>query len=179
MNNIKLYKIFIILITFEIGCRELPVDAVLETERAGILLDGSIEGVRIGDDTLAVIQKLGKPDYFGDVSSNAFIWGYVNDSLDALEISFVKNYPVELIYSVLHVDARVGYKGKTIDSVGIGSNKNLVRSKLGPECVPLNGSLFIDYYKSEETKEGYLSTAFYFYYNGYGDVIQISMRYSN
>lgn len=181
-KNMKPYKIAVLvqlIVMFGVSCNESPTNNDAEIGNGRIVLNGSIDGIKIGDDTLSVIQKLGRPDYFADLDLDAFVWGYKVDNTGSLEIGFVKNYPITSIYSVFQLDARQGYEGKTIEGIGIGSSRDFVRSKLGNECVAVQGNnLNMDYYRKAKTPEGYLGTVFYFDYDENNYITTISMQYS-
>jgi hypothetical protein len=129
-----------------------------ELEEARILLYKSIDGIKIGDDSLTVIQKLGEPSDIrpaGDCECYAFY--YFEFPYDILRISFLKNAPRDSIYSVVDLRVYNNYEGKFTEGIGLGYSRDEVLRVLGE---PTSSSTIgiDDVYIIETPHPGYLKT---------------------
>lgn len=137
----KTFTLFMMLFFIAIlgGCEELIV--VNGTEPTINFQEGTIEGVKTGDDTTTVIQKLGKPDWIGLGDFDGFSFCY-QDKLQHGVAMIVVNFFNKISelnpgdYRVYSVSVSNNYDGKSEEGIGIGTLKFEVLKKLGsPDLV--------------------------------------------
>ena len=120
--------IFLYLVIFPLqGCK----DNLTQYERdiSPFIFGKSIEGVEIGDDSITVIQKLGKPTRIEDGDFNGYIFYYVEGRLANTFVAVSNDRALSL--GVIGISVEGPYQGKSKDSIGIGSDRDFVISKLG------------------------------------------------
>jgi hypothetical protein len=128
--------IFIFLLLF-LACDE---SVQSDAGSARIVIDQSIDGVLIGDDTAAVIQKLGCPDsILPPPRPPQRIFMYWNGAHTGM--SLVIRYPQASPPGVSSVSVGSPYSGKTADGIGIGTDAAFVLSRLGSPSDTLASSL--------------------------------------
>ncbi|MFZ1288905.1 MAG: hypothetical protein WAR79_02355, partial [Melioribacteraceae bacterium] len=163
-------KIFIIIIiSFIQSCSE---NNLIDEENIGngrIDLNGSIENIIIGMDSLSVINKFGEPDYYGiaDIIIENIILGYHTDKQGVIEVTLFEDYVIDSVFAVFGVIVKKGYLGTAKNGLGIGSKREEVSNLLGTEIsydVPNGLSQF--------------NTRFIFNYDEEDRVNQITMVYN-
>lgn len=103
---------------------------------ARISFGKSIDGVEIGMDSSAVIDRLGRPHYIGMGDFEGVIFAYVYPSpdgpgyRDSLEVTIFTN-PNDANYGVGGITLRGPYSGRTVDGIGIGSSRDVALNALG------------------------------------------------
>lgn len=103
---------------------------------ARIRFGKSIDGVEIGMDSSAVINRLGRPHYIGIGDFYGVIFSYVYPSpdgpgyRDSLEVTIFTN-PNDANYGVGSISVRGPYSGRTGDGIGIGSSRDVALNALG------------------------------------------------
>ncbi len=122
-------------------------------EEARIILGQSIDGVKAGDDSLTVIEKMGKPNSIYDADLNGYIFAYISDGNPHARLYIV--LLIDPIFTssrtaVIFIEADYPYKGKTKEGVGIGMSRSDVLKLLGnptstdPGGPPIVDNYFID-----------------------------------
>ncbi|KAB2848493.1 MAG: T9SS type A sorting domain-containing protein [Ignavibacterium sp.] len=101
-----------------------------EVEKARIIMYESIEGIRLGDDSLSVIEKLGEPSHIEYPNFNGYTLVYQRGAIGNVEIVRVDLYPVDSA-SVVAISVEGSYIGKTKEGVGLGTSRDEVISKIG------------------------------------------------
>lgn len=111
---------------------EIPETGTLnfEVEKARIIMYESIEGIKLGDDSLSVIEKLGEPNHIEYPNFNGYSLVYQRGSIGNAEIIRVDLYPVDSA-SVVAISVDGSYSGKTEEGIGLGANREEVISKIG------------------------------------------------
>lgn len=144
---------FVLLLSFAIagllllvGCDSLfDSDEDTLVEDARIVFGENIEGVQIGDDSLAVVQKLGTPSGIGIGDFEGWIFFYEEGDLNQTEITIFREN--RLASGVINMCVYSPYPGETKDGVGIGTSRNLALQKLGqPDFVDENDQRVCDHY---------------------------------
>lgn len=137
-------------------------------EKARIILCRSIDEVKIGDDSLTVVNKLGKPDtiYYADL--DGWIFAYIDDgNIHQRTYITLINNPIFISQSnaVISVEIGIPYTGKTKEGVGLGMNRDEVIKRLGePTYTVPNRLPHYDYYNYEPI-EGYFKSNFLLSYD--------------
>ena len=135
------------------ACKNIPTQSNENTDTSRIVFGKSIEGVFIGDDSLTVIKKLGQPTYIQDGDFNGYIFNYTEGKLNFTYL-FVSNDPA-LGLGVIGITVEGSYQGKSKDSIGIGSERNFVQSKIGmPDTTEGEYPLIEDIYNYEKNSFG-------------------------
>jgi hypothetical protein len=147
----------IVATTFFLNCTnaESPIESEPESPR--IILGESIEGVSIGDDSLSVIARLGRPTTIleGDFNGHIFVYDKGKHALTYVSIS---REPA-LGFGVISVRVEPPYQGITKDGIGIGSEHNFVISKIGQPDKISEGASIVDKYFYQKNNFGFV------YYN--------------
>jgi len=130
------------------GCNVINSD---DQEQSRIILGESIDGVKIGDNTKTVIDKLGQPDeiLMGDFAG--YIYNYKNGIHAGLGVSILS----EQGKGVSSIGISKPYSGKTISGIGIGSSRENVIQLLGKPTQSGEGAEkgnTIDFYYYEKNK---------------------------
>jgi hypothetical protein len=114
----KLFLIFFIIV----GCNR---GAEPDKNIGRIVIDDNIDGVRLGDESLAAILKLGYPHSIVFPATPTIDYAY--------EESIHANTSVGIRYGdgVIQIAVSRPYPGKTCEGIGIGSGRSFVISKLG------------------------------------------------
>lgn len=122
----KLIKIMLCLFVVIIACSN-PTET---QEDPRIVWGQSIAGIKLGDDSLTVIKKLGKPTYSqeADIDGSLLIYGE-GSKYNYMEILVVKSGAPHLGVNVIGVYSP--YNGKTKDGIGIGVTRNKSLEILG------------------------------------------------
>ncbi len=140
-----------------------------EMEKARILLFKSIDGVKIGDDSLTVIQKLGEPDYIGQSGDcDCYILQYYTGIHQGIDIFLIKGFVFDDMYSVFHISGNEIYSGKSTEGIGIGTNREQVIKELGEAPS--------DYYSISPIPYGYYKTYMKFIYDSSQNIKVIIMN---
>jgi len=90
-----------------------------------IAIDDNIDGVRLGDDSISVTQKLGNPNSIVLPATPSMIYMYTEG------IHANKSVVIYYKKGVTQISVSPPYQGKTWDGIGIGSSRTYVISKLG------------------------------------------------
>lgn len=102
-----------------------------------IVFGASIDGIEIGDDTTAVIDQLGRPDYvgIGDFPGVTFAYAYPASGgeglRDSLEVTIITEPDSGWEYGVWTMKASGPYSGETRDGVRIGTTRERVLQLIG------------------------------------------------
>jgi hypothetical protein len=114
---------------FSLNCTNAKSPMESELEPPTIILGESISGVSIGDDSLSVIAKLGRPTSIAVGDFRGYILAYEKGEY-ALTYVIISNDPA-LGLGVRSIIVESPYKGVTEDGIGIGSELSFVISKIG------------------------------------------------
>lgn len=129
-RSVKFGGIFSVLILLFvsgfIACEDsgLPLEPDLT-----IVFSESIARVRIGDKRADVVEKLGQPNRIVDGDFEGVIY-YYTEGKQAFTFVGISDDP-GLGLGVIGMSIEVPYQGRSKDSIGIGSERNFVISKLG------------------------------------------------
>lgn len=150
------------------SCSETSLNEETDIGNSRINLNGRIENIVIGMDSISVINELGEPDYYGyaEIQINNIILGYNTDEDGALEITLFEDFVVDSSFAVMGVRVRREYLGSAQNGLGIGSTKQEVLRLLNTET---------SYYVPEGLCN--FNTVFLFSYDDKDKVDQISMDY--
>lgn len=149
----KLLKIILCLTAFITSCTN-PTES---REYPSIVWGQSIAGIKLGDDSLTVIKKIGKPTYSfeGDIDGSLLIYGE-GSKYNHMEILVVKSHAPAL--GVTNISVYSPYSEKTKDGIGIGVTRNKALEILGQpnrsETVPGGIDNIIDIYLFDRTGFG-------------------------
>jgi hypothetical protein len=121
------------------------------TER--IIINESIDGVKIGDDSAAVVQKLGPPSHI--IVPRPSAWWFAYDSGAHAGMNLVINYAGSVHPGVASVSVSAPYPGRTADGIGIGVSQAFVLSHLGnpSDTLPAMSGLLVRYFRSNTNFE--------------------------
>lgn len=124
-----------------------------EQHQARIVFGESIDGIKIGLDTTAVVQQLGRPHEIaiGDFPGVAYL--YTSGKYEGLSLAIW----TETMQGVQSVSIAAPYEGKSADGVGIGSSREAVLQLLGlPDSSGAGAAAdrLVDLYLFEEIKFG-------------------------
>lgn len=128
-----------------------------KSSEARIVIDESIDGVRIGDDSLAVVQKLGPPSSIVAPRSRGWALGYDSGTHAGMGL-LISNYGRSSQLLVTSMSVSPPYTGKTSDGIGIGVDQAFVVSRLGnpTDTLPTMSGLLVRYaYSSTNFEVGY------------------------
>lgn len=176
MKHTQILIVFVIMLLI-LSCKDNPIENV---EEPRIILGESIEGIHIGNDTTAVIKKLGRPDWIGLGDFDGFTYDYDNKKYPGvpnLTITFYNKIygliPAE--YFVSGITAHSVYTGKSKEGIGIGTKKEFVKRILGePEYIGAND----DWATYRFTRSNTLyDISFMFYYDSLMQVKIIGMSF--
>lgn len=110
------------------GCQLLGAEATTEVPR--IRFGDSIDGIEIGTDSMAVIEKLGYPDVTGFGDFEGWTFGYVYPRADgtgyrdSLAVTIATN-PEDETFGVISVTVQGLYSGRTEERIGLGSMRKV------------------------------------------------------
>lgn len=132
----KLISVIILTVAVFYSCK----DSIVENEDINVgrinFQEGTIDGVKTGDDTTAVIKLLGKPDGIGMGDFDGFDYRYDDKNYPAKEVLIItftnktlNQHPGD--YRVSSVDVLNSYTGKSKEGIGLGTSRSEVISKLG------------------------------------------------
>ena len=171
----KVIVVIILAIAFFYSCK----DSIVENEDKNVgrinFQEGTIEGIKTGDDTTAVIKLLGKPDGIGMGDFDGYIYEYENKNYPGIYILTVtffnktlNQHPGE--YRVGGVSVLNSYSGKSKEGIGLGSSKTDVVKIFGnPQAVYEYGELYL--FTRTDKKNNYV----FFTYDGNLKVKSIGM----
>jgi len=112
----------------------------------GIVFGDNIEGVRIFDDSAAVVRKLGKPTSIGYGDFRGYIFDYTKGVLNYTHLIIMED-PL-LAYGVVSMSVEAPYRGRSKEGIKIGSEREFVIDRLGtPERTQGEPPDNIDLYK--------------------------------
>lgn len=129
-----IFKAVVIIIVLLYGCED---NSVQSEEDARInFQEGTIEGVKTGDDTTTVIQKLGMPDWVGIGDLDGFIYNYENQGQPGIAVIMVtfmnkSSDSSSPDYRVISIWAQNSYEGKSREGIGINTLRADVNTILG------------------------------------------------
>lgn len=150
-----------------------------DVEKARIILGESIEGIKIGDDSLDVVNKLGMPDWidYGDFEGYIFVYKLNREQVSLL-VSIFKNHPLNPSGTiVLFIEATESYTGKTKEGAGMHLLKNEIRNLIGEPTVSFEDSNGTDdYYYFPNTQPDTYSVSFDFYYNLQDSLYRVTLQ---
>ncbi len=179
---IKLKRTILIIpftsILFLQSCKDSPNQSEFNTDTTRIVIGQSIEGIKIGDDSLTVINKLGIPDtiYYADL--DGWVFAYINDDNQHRRLRVVLiNNPTFISKSSAVISVEIGrpFPGKTKEGVRINMNREEVIKRLGnPQFIDPDSPPYVDYYIYEPS-EGYFKTIFLFTYDSNEVLLRIRM----
>ncbi|NWF88203.1 MAG: hypothetical protein HXY50_01940 [Ignavibacteriaceae bacterium] len=134
LQTILLLKTIIFAAILLTGCEEIITEGGIEPTIN--FQEGTIEGVKTGDDTTTVIQKLGRPDWIGIGDLDGFTYNYENSKIPGITIIKVvfMNKSIETTspdFRVISIWAQNSYDGKSIEGIGIGTKRIDVKYLLG------------------------------------------------
>jgi len=118
-------------------------------EEARIILGRSIDGVKIGDDSMTVINKIGQPDTIvgDDFVGVIFKYYRVDNPHSFMMISIFQDSLLTNGTAVFFLEVDSPYVGKTKEGVGIGTPREITWQLLGiPTNTDSSGSVIEDYY---------------------------------
>ncbi len=115
-------------------------------DAARIIIGESIDGVRIGDDSATVVQKLGTPSSIIAPRFQGWTLGYDNGTHAGMGL-LIRDIGRSSRMGVASVTVISPYTGKTSDGIGIGVNQALVLSRLGNpiDTLPTMSGLLVRY----------------------------------
>lgn len=149
----KLFKPILCLIAIIAACSN-PTESC---EDPLIVWGQSIAGIKLGDDSLTVIKKIGKPTHSweADIDGSLLVYGE-GSKYNHMEILVVKSGALHLGVNVIGVYSP--YSGKTKDGIGIGVTRNKSIEILGQpnrsETGPGGIDNIIDIYLFDKTGFG-------------------------
>lgn len=128
-------------------------------EDARIVLDDNIDDVQIGDDTTAVIRKLGRPDHIGLGDFAGVIYEYTTGAHAGMSVGIWYVAPK----GARAIGVSAPYSGTTTHGIGVGTERSRVVRLLGvPDSTndAANSEWTWDYYvlKSVRVKLGYVNS---------------------
>lgn len=106
----------------------------------GIVWGESIEGVRIGDDSLTVIQKLGEPTWISIETPESRFFVYQDDRSNQKEILLLIGYGV-FSYQIVGASRLM-----TSEGIGVGTPREELLRKFGKPAYSENGDMISDSY---------------------------------
>ena len=124
-------------------CRPFDVD-----DNARIIPGQSIEGIRIGEDSLTVIKKLGPPTYYMPADLNGYRFVYTEGNLKYTEVAISRDRSTGL--GVIGVHAEMPYNGTTKEGISLASERDFVVSKIGQPDTTEAISYDIYYYQRND-----------------------------
>jgi hypothetical protein len=119
---------------------------------ARIIIDETIDGVLIGDDSAAVVQKLGPPSSITFPRTSGWLFAYDSGAHAGMSIA-ITNHTRSTRLSVTSMSASAPYPGTTADGIGIGVDQALILSRLGnpTDTLPTLSGLLVRYFYSNTT----------------------------
>ncbi|NLT50678.1 MAG: T9SS type A sorting domain-containing protein [Ignavibacteria bacterium] len=131
-----------------------------KVEEAKIIFGQSIEGIKLGDDSATVIDKLGLPEQIQTGDFGGFIFIYLlPDSSNRIKVTFMEEYDSRVTAITVHE-----YKGKTKDGIGIGSYRNDVLKIMGTPSSTYSEDSIADNYILNPLS-GFMNSQIYIFYN--------------
>jgi flagellar hook assembly protein FlgD len=142
-----------------------------EMEEARVILYQSIDGVKMGDDSLTVISKLGVPNYISYADLDGYVLHYYDKNMG--RDFAITLYPTSApkVYCIHAVGI---YSGKTKEGVKIGMYREEMLKLLGMPTYTDPIPATYDYYYKDPSP-GYLKSAFCFLYDENERLIEIQM----
>lgn len=129
-----IFRTIIIILIVLYGCEDNSVQ--IEEQARINFQEGTIEGVKTEDDTTAVIQKLGRPDWISMGDFDGFSFCYKDKFLPGKEMIIVTFF--NRIFGLNPPDYRVtvasvsnNYDGKSKEGIGVGTSHLEITFKLG------------------------------------------------
>ena len=110
------------------GDRVAALEVVATVEEPEVVWGESIEGIEIGDDSLAVVERVGLPAGMGEEDGVTF-FVYERGQWDWIRVSFYDTLGVTSVLAYLR------YAGRTAEGVGLGMGRGEVLRRLGPPTV--------------------------------------------
>ena len=146
--------------------QQIESDTTLDykVEEARVILGQSIDGVKMGDDSLTVIDKLGVPDtiYFADL--DGYVFAYLDKNMHTFQL-FIVLFPTSKP-AVISIEATRAYEGKTKEGVEIGMYRNDALKLLGtPFFTDPGPPSTVDFYYTTDPLPGYYKSIFSFTYD--------------
>lgn len=132
----KVIGVIILSIAVFYSCK----DSIVENEDTNVgrinFQEGTMDGVKTGDDTTAVIKLLGKPHWIGLGDFDGFDFNYENKQKPGIEILTIQFLNVKKNqhpgdYRVAYIIVENSYTGKSKEGIGIGTNKVDVLKAIG------------------------------------------------
>lgn len=176
MKHTQILIVFVIMLLI-LSCKDNPIENV---EEPRIILGESIEGIHIGDDTTAVIKKLGRPDWTRIGDYDGFSYEYENKNFPGLSILSVTFF--NRIYGLSPADYRVAvmtvlnsYNGKSKEGIGIGTKREFVKKILGePKRISTDDAWEAYFFTNVNSAYDII---FVFYYDSFKQVDSIVMSF--
>lgn len=146
----KALSLLLAIIPFLNSCNDNVIKPK-EDSKSKIIIGESIESVKIGDDSLTVINKLGTPTRILDGDFNGFIYAYEEGDLKYTFV-FISN-DASLSLGVISISVESPYQKKTEDGIGIDSKRDYVLQNIGlPDTTKgEEPNLFDEYYYQTNT----------------------------
>lgn len=150
-----------------------------DVEKARIILGESIEGIKMGDDSLDVVNKLGMPDWidYGDFDGYIFVYKLNREQVSLL-VSIFKNHPLNPSGTiVLFIEVTESYTGKTKEGAGMNLLKSEIRNLIGDPTASFEDSNGTDdYYYFPNPQPDTYSVSFDFYYNQQDSLYRVTLQ---
>ncbi|NWF88740.1 MAG: hypothetical protein HXY50_04670 [Ignavibacteriaceae bacterium] len=135
----KVIKVLIVITALTAGCEEIITEGGIEPTIN--FQEGTIEGIKTGDDTTTVLQKLGRPDWIRSGDVDGFYYEYADRrqlTQEMISVFFMNrdynHFPGD--YRVAVINVLNNYDGKSKEGIRIGTLKYIVVKKLGnPDLV--------------------------------------------
>lgn len=146
-SSIKIFFCLLIIVLY--ACKENPVRSNNNIDTSKIIFGKSMEGIEIGNDSITVIQKLGKPSAIGIGDFKGYILEYTEGRLNYMSIIISNDNLLGL--GVINVNVESPYQGKSKDSIGIDSDRNFVINRIGiPDTTYEEAPFIYDIYYYEK-----------------------------
>jgi hypothetical protein len=128
-TNIFVVILFPLVLFLCDACKSSPTQSKDDSDTSSIIFGKSIEGIEIGDDSITVIRKLGQPTQILDGDFNGYILVYAEGILNYTNVFISNDLTLGLGVIVVSIDGP--FQGRSKDSIGIGSERYFVISKIG------------------------------------------------
>jgi hypothetical protein len=121
-------------------------------DAARIVIDESIDGVRIGDDSATVVQKLGPPTSIIVPRTPAWLFAYDSGTHAGMSLT-IGNYARSRRLGVTSISVSAPYPGTTANGIGVGVDQAFLLSRLGnpTDTLPTLSGLLVRYFYSNTT----------------------------
>ena len=168
-------NLLVIAMVILVSCK----DSIVENEDKNVgrinFHEGTIDGVKTGDDTTAVIKLLGKPHWIGLGDFDGFDFNYEDKQKPGMEIIRVTFFNATLNqhpgdYRVTDISVLNSYSGKSKEGIGLGTTRSEVISKLGLP-ITIIGDAEVYRLRQNETKTNVINI----YYETNKRIKQISL----